>query len=339
MDRRGFLRTTFVAGLAAGTGCAADMAERAAKAPLDDDELERRIDRLQRTLARMDGRFAQDWFLEQRLADLDDPSASERLQADGELLRTSLRIATAVSLLADLPEANQRDPRVASEVGKLVGEADYAVFGTLARLDALDPASLAELDREAGEDPRFVERVSEQVDELARKLGVEAGQRLHLRSMTKHLGWRLERERFSSVVADTRTKVDEVLAGAHRRLVEAQATNLVDPNLVDPKWIERTRAAVEYEANANAIAEARADLDDAKRKRNIYLGTGAAMIVVGGALAVGGYLLIPGDLGATLTIGGVGVTAGVVMLVLGIVMAVRVKQRKKDLDALESAGG
>ncbi len=338
MDRRGFLRTTFVAGLAAGTGCAGEMAEQAAKAPLDDDQLERKLHRLQRTLARMDSRFAQDWFLDQRIDEISDPARAGRVMADGELLRTSLRIATAVSVLADLPEGNRADPRVATQVGALVGEADYAVFGTLARLDALDEAALAELDRAAA-DPSFVERVAEQVEALAKDLGVDAKQRLHLRSMTKHVGWRLERESFSAVVADTRIKTDAILAGAHRRIVEAQVAAAVDP-----AWIERTRDAIAFEQLASpqpspqnaALGQAQAELDKIKRKRNIFLGTGAAMIAVGGGLAAGGVFLVFTDAGATLTIGGIGVTTGVVLLILGIIMAVRVKQKKAEIEALEA---
>jgi hypothetical protein len=330
MDRRGFLRTTFVAGLATGTGCAADMAERAAKAPLDDAALERRLQRLERTLARMDSRFAREWFLEQRRGDLEDPEASDRLLADGELLRTSLRLATAVSALAELPEGNHRDPRVAAQVGKLVGEADYAVFGTMARLDALDDATLAELDREAAEDPGMIERMSDQVEALARDLGVETSQRLHLRSMTKQVGWRLQRESFSAVVRDTIGKTDAMLAGAHRRIVEAGGQT------IESEWTERTRAAVEYEYNPT-LAQLRAEYEQTRRNRNILLGTGAAMIAVGGGLALAGGLLLPTSAGgAILTVGGIGLTAGVIVLILGIWLAVRSKRQRRQIEAMES---
>lgn len=329
MDRRGFLRTTFVAGLAAGTGCAADMAEQAAKAPLDDDRLERKLARLERTLARMDSRFAREWFLDKRPGELEDPDASKRLVADGELLRTSLRIATAVSVLAELPEGNHRDPRVGTQVGKLIGEADYAVFGTLARLDGIDDATLAALDREAANDPGVFERISDQVEALARDLGVETSQRLHLRSMTKQIGWRLQRESFSAVVRDAVGKTDAMLAGAHRRIVTAGT--VAD---LDRSWIERTKAAVAYE-QPPTTAVLRADYERSRRNRNILLGTGAAMIAVGGGLAIAGGLILPADGGATLTVGGIGLTAGVIVLILGIWMAVRTKRQRLELEALE----
>jgi hypothetical protein len=330
MDRRGFLRTTFVAGLAAGTGCAADMAERAAKAPLDDDRLERKLARLERTLARMDSRFAREWFLDKRQGDPDDAESNSRRVADGELLRTSLRIATAVSVLAELPEGNHGDPRVSAQVHQLIGEADYALFGTLARFDNLDDAALAELDREVAEDPGVFERVSDQVEALASELGVETSQRLHLRSMTKQVGWRLQRESFSAVVHDTVGKTDAMLSGAHRRIVEGGMAAQIDR-----AWIERTQAAVAYEYNPT-IAAARADYEKSRRNRNILLGTGAAMIAVGGGLAIAGGFLIPADVGATLTVGGIGVTAGVIVLILGIWMAVRTKRQRLQLEAMES---
>lgn len=342
MDRRGFLRTTFVTGLAAGTGCAADMADRAAKAPLDDAELDRKLARLERTLARMDGRFASDWFLAQRRDELDDPQAAERLAGEGELVRTALRVATAVSTLAELPEASQRDPRVVSQVSKLIGEADYAVFGSLAKLDALDDAAFAELDRELADESASIERMSEQVESLARSLDVPLAQRVHLRTMAKQVGWRLQREGAAAVVRDSVAKTDAMLEGAHRRILEAGGPN---PAAFDQRWVARTQAATEVigpsasaGASAEQIADARAEYEQTKRNRNILLGTGAAMIAVGAGLAtVGAYILLA-DGGATVTIGGIGMTAGVIVLILAIWLAVRTKRLRRDLERLEAQG-
>jgi hypothetical protein len=242
MNRRGFLQTTFASGLAVGTGaCAA--AEQRSQVPLAHDELERELAELDRTLARMDSKLAKQWFRDRRASDIEHAHGAtrERIVAEGELVRTSLRTAMTVSALSELPEANHGDAEVIERLRRVSGEADFAVFGTLERLRNLDEAELAALDREAVEDPRFVEDVAEQVDALAAQLGVGTRRRAHLRAVGKHIGWRLERGRMSALIRETVTKVDESLAAAMRQIEISGVPAFADG---DPGWIERTRAIV-----------------------------------------------------------------------------------------------
>jgi hypothetical protein len=242
MDRRGFLHTTFAGGLAVGaTGCATS--ERRSQPPLAPDELERELAELDRTLARMDGKLARQWYRDRRAKDIEtsEGRARERITEQGELVRTSMRTALTVSALSELPEVHHADPAVIERLRRISGEADFAVFGTLERLRNLDDAELAALDREAAEDPRFVEDVAEQVDAIGAELGIGPRRRAHLRAVGKHIGWRLERGRMSALIRETVTKVDESLAAALRQIEQVGAPAFADG---DPTWIARTRAII-----------------------------------------------------------------------------------------------
>ena len=76
MDRRGFLSTTFVGGLAATTGaCANGPRGEVAAPPLGDDELERKLARLDRNLERMNHKRATRWYLKHHEGAEDQVSA------------------------------------------------------------------------------------------------------------------------------------------------------------------------------------------------------------------------------------------------------------------------
>jgi hypothetical protein len=378
MDRRGFLTTTFAGGLAVtGSACASTRGgQTSSEIPLADDELERKLVRLDTTLERMNHKHATRWFHEQREAAGASPPTEgdrERLTHEGELLRASLRSALLLSTVAELPEGNRSDPRVTARLDQIAGEADYALFGTLAKLRSLDASELAALDAEfagasAGMD------VVERIDALSDELGVPAGRRLHLRRMAMHLDWKLERERFSSVVGEVMDKVDRALEAVTRSLDGMGGAALAGPDL---NWVERTREVVRFYApveepavggaepvgqpsaapqgsgaeagpvgpptyaQADAAAwereqqryreerEAeRVKAENSRRAGLIMTGTGAGLLVLGGvAVGVGvPFILYTGAIVAV-SLGGVGMTAGVILLIIGIVLAVRGKKR------------
>lgn len=238
MDRRGFLRTTFVGGLA--SGCAS-RDERASEPPLAAAELERELEQLDRLLARMDGKLAKTWFRERRAGEIAVAEGPQRaaIRDDGDRVTCTMKSLLTVSTLAALPKANHADPAVVERLRRVAGEADYALFGTLEELRSLDADALARLDRDAREDPRFVAEIAEQVDALASRMGVGSLRRAHLRGLTNHVGWRVEREGMSTLVRDTIEKVDGVLAGYEARLAREGVPAHADPT---SPWVERIRS-------------------------------------------------------------------------------------------------
>jgi hypothetical protein len=354
MDRRGFVRTTFLGGLAAGgTACATSGPDaNRTELPLDNDELDAKLAQLDRSMARIHSRTSREWFLRQRDVEQPTPEEQEDFLEDGDIVQSSIRSALLVSSIAELPEANRSDPRVLERLATHSDEADFAVFGSLARFRALKQAELEELDQMFAATPDLGSRVVEDIDELASSLGVARSRRLHLRSMANHLSWRLERERFSSVLQDTMTKVEDMLDMLVRQLGPEPAVAGGDP-----AWMEKTRAVIaryepapggetvpieDYEklqaelaekeaAEANRIAEERkqaeAKLAKEKRIRNILLGVGVGALVLGAAVQ---FAWVLGPLGLAIT-GAVVATSGIILLIVSIVFAVRVRRQRKAL--------
>ncbi|PRQ09220.1 hypothetical protein [Enhygromyxa salina] len=389
MDRRGFLTTTFAGGLAvSGSACASGRAGQPSEVPLADDELERKLDRLDATLERMNHRHTTRWFHEQRRAAGAKPPTEadrERLTHEGELVRASLRSALLLSSVAELPEQNRSDPRVTARVQQIAGEADYALLGTLSKLRSLDASDLAALDREFAQGSLGMD-VAEHIDELSAKLDVSAPRRLHLRRMAQHLDWRLEREAFSAVVSEVVDKVGRAvdaiadsLAGAGPGEMNGLAVALAG---ADVNWVARTREVVRFYAPADGADDAeqadaapepepvglpsatapsapvgpapnptpaepapweleqqreqaraaeQAKLEKRRRTGLILTGTGAGLLVLGG-VAVGAGIPFMAATGAIIAVslGGAGMTAGIILLFIGIVLAVRAKNQLAD---------
>lgn len=246
VDRRRFLQTTFASGLAVGgAGCVTRTG--GSQAPLADDALERKLRRLDANLARMNSKGATRWYLETRSIDTERPREArevERLRHEGSLLRASLRSALVASTVAELPEPNRSDPRVVERVRAMSGEADFAVFGTLAQLAALSDDELEALDRDLADADAPGSEVAATIDELSQTLDVPASRRMHLRQMAKHVDWRLSRERFSTLVRST---IDDVVRSVEAAVRNGEGLSLV-PAGGDPEWIANTEDVVRFYA-------------------------------------------------------------------------------------------
>ena len=338
MQRRRFLRTTFTGGLAVGGSACAPGSRGASQAPLGEQELERRLGRLDRTLARMNHASSRDWFLRRRKREARDPARRERLQLEGDLMRASLRSALVTSTIAELPEANRHDPRVLERLRKVSGEADFAVFGMVNKLRAMSPEERAQFDAHFGDEPKLGARVVEQVDELASAYRVPVNRRLHLRQLANHVGWRMQRERFSSLADQLIARTDETVGLAARRMAELEARGPTLSSLADgdPGWIQRTREAVAFYAGESRVdaligVESPAasgppaqpdpklaeEYGRATRLRNAgagCLGAGVGLFVLGslGAFLGGSFPLF--------LVGAVAMTVGGILLVVGLVL-------------------
>jgi hypothetical protein len=348
MDRRGFLRTTFQGGLATGaTACAAERSHvseaprHVGDAPLSDTEINRRLHRIDRTFDRMD-RVSDQWFLGHRKRAsgvADEPRSvaqAEQLASEGELLRASMRSIFMTSSLAELPASQHADPRVVERLRRVSGEADFAVFGTLARLESLDAQQLSTLD-EAAKQPDFIDRVLEDIDDLSSELEVPASRRLHLRRLAKHLSWKLERQSMSAIIRETVDAVAVEIETWSRRLQSA------GPELAlasaDPRWIARTQDVVQMYAKQvtpeqpQTVEQLRASqVERAElrvRQGQIMLGVGLGLALLGGGGVIAGvYTLSP-----LIWVGGVAATIGVILVIVGAVFWGLGNRSLKDLGA------
>jgi hypothetical protein len=342
MDRRGFLRTTFQGGLATGAAaCAGDQA-RVSAAPLDDAEINRRLRRIDRTVDRMD-RVSDGWFLGHRKrasgveAEPSSVAEAEQLAIEGELLRASMRSIFVTSSLAELPESQHADPRVVERLRRVSGEADFAVFGTLARLESLDAKQLDVLD-EAAKQPDFIDRVLEDVDALSSELEVPASRRLHLRRLAKHLSWKLERQPMSAIIRETVDAVAVEIDTWSRRL-QTTGPELAFAN-ADPRWISRTQDVMRMYASASVDIETPQTVEELRssqveraqlrvRQGQIMLGVGLGLALLGGGgVIAGAYVSLP-----LLWVGGVAATIGVILVIIGAVFWGLGNRSLKDLGA------
>jgi hypothetical protein len=326
MERRGFLRTTFHGGLAASTAACATSPTRQSAAPLDDAELERELRQMDRVVARMD-RVSDRWFFghrERASGVADEPRSlaeGEQLASEGELLRASMRSIFVTSSLAELPESQHGDPRVVERLRHVSGEADFAVFGTLARLDSLDARQLDAID-ELAKQPDFIDRVLEDIDVLSRDLDVPPKRRLHLRRMAKHLSWKLERQPMSAIIRETVDAVVLELETWSARL-ETQQLAFADG---DPRWIERTEQVMRMYAPSSGMTPDFAVADPVRvsqierarlrvKQGQIMLGVGLGLAVLGAGGVIAGVYAV----GPLIWVGGVAATIGVILVIVGAV--------------------
>ena len=105
MDRRGFVRTTFLGGLAAGSSACATSGRDAkpTEIPLDEGELEAKLAQLDRSMARIQSRASREWFLRQRDVEQLAPEEQADFLEDGDIVLSSIRSALLVSSITSDP--------------------------------------------------------------------------------------------------------------------------------------------------------------------------------------------------------------------------------------------
>lgn len=242
MERRGFLRTSFLGGLAVGgAACATHQSVKEGRPPLSDAELERTMRQLDRALAGIRGQ-SDDWYLTQERGARLAREQVRHARMNGELMRSSLRSMLVTSTVSELPEASRNDPRVITRLDDITHEADFAALGTLAKLQALKPEDLAELDEELRRNPDVVADVVDEIDAQAVAHGVSPSRRRHLRNMARHVSMELRRNSSSVVVEHTLRQA--------QRVMERHATNARPQRRVDGespealKWAALTNEAI-----------------------------------------------------------------------------------------------
>lgn len=242
MERRGFLRTSFLGGLAVGgAACASNQSVKEARAPLSDAELERTMRQLDRALAGIRGQSS-DWYLTPERGSRLSQAQVRHARMNGELMRSSLRSMLVTSTVSELPEASRKDPRVTSRLDDITHEADFAALGTLAKLQALKPEELAELDEELRRNPDVVAGVVDEIDAQAVAHGVSPSRRRHLRNMARHVSMELRRNSSSVVVEHTLRQAQRVM---ERHATLARPPRRVDGESTDAlKWAALTNEAI-----------------------------------------------------------------------------------------------
>lgn len=154
---------------------------------------------------------------------------------DAELFRASMRSLLLTSSVNDLPEPDRRRPEVMARLQAGAPEADYAVFGSMARVSQMSPAELDDVQQALREDPELPKKIAEAIDEEARSGGVPLRRRLHLRRMTSHVLWRMKRQSVGLILEETLAKVDRL---AKRVLRSGELRAVMQPRPEDVLYWE-----------------------------------------------------------------------------------------------------
>ncbi|MFV8752175.1 hypothetical protein ACNOYE_16630 [Nannocystaceae bacterium ST9] len=317
--RRGFPPTSFSTGLA--------HAPSPEPSPeLADAELEARLEQLDRTLTKI-AEVPDEWLLARRVECREgsrDPELGAAIQAEGRLLRASLRSILASSTLAELPAARRREPALRARIEALAPEADFAVLGTLERLHMLAPEQLRALDQLAAE-PGFVDRAARDVDAMAAQLGVPNERRRQLARMVEHVLWKLDRQSLSQLIAELLAQLEGAIDKWAARLPELGPVPALAGGLPSALLSEMDESAPgssppdpqAHAAPSTALAPVEITLKRIDNEAGVYwsrLGrrvtaSGVGLSLLG--LGIGMLEFLPGAFT---------VTGGVVLLVVGSVL-------------------
>ena len=165
---------------------------------------------------------------------------------DAELFRASMRSLLLTSSVNDLPAPDRRRPEVMERLRAGAPEADYAVFGSLARISRMSGEELADIQEALREDPALPKKIAEAIDEEARSGGVPLRRRLHLRRMTAHVLWRMKRQSIGLIVEETMAKVERM---SRRLLRSGELRAVLEPRPEDVLYWEAkaTRVAARHD--------------------------------------------------------------------------------------------
>lgn len=204
MERRRFLELGALAGAGATSQACAPMRASTAPAATSDRTLRQRLRWLDRLLGSVE-------LVRPRiLRDHVPRELSSHEQADVRLTQSTLRSLLLTGSIADLPEEQRCCSEVVTRLDRAAPEVDYAIFGMMTRLSRMPAEEHAGVQQALREDPSIVDEIGDFLDQDSRDLGVPLRRRLHMRTLIRHVGWRLQRQSLSTVLGEHLDKVERL---------------------------------------------------------------------------------------------------------------------------------
>lgn len=341
--RRRFLKVGAAAGVAAATGgsCAGlgsilGTEEAAPSSSLTAAQMDAYIARLDRGMKEISKQSFMEGIVSSKSAG--SPEMKARAKETDALVKKALHTLLFTGMYNDLPEENRTHPGMQARLDKAMPEMDEAVFGMTGKLAALSPAERSELQRALRQQPDAGLKISEALDDYAKKIGVPLKRRLQLRSMLTNLSWRMRAQSPSLLIDSYVEKVQKVAVrnGQSEELKRYLAT-AVSTELLWRQQKPATHAAV----NPRDVRvdppkgpelphkkKKRPPLQSEKKKKRgggAITAGGVLMGIGGAALLAGGIILATAGIAGAfvMTAGGVILVVGLIVLIVGLVLRAR----------------
>jgi hypothetical protein len=349
MKRRDFVKAASVAAGAAVIGGHAAPVEASSLTPEQMDEFLRRLD------AQLDGISRH-----KTLGDVLPPGFQPRRAEDAKayargdkLFRSTLRSLLMVGVMHDLPEKSRLHPGMQERLRKAMPEIDGAAGDMLDLLGNMTPADRIDIAEVLERDPELPMRVIEAIDREGATIGISRKRREHLRALGARVAWRVRHQSFGAVIDEYVDKAKRVMVQHKRRASrldpgqfevgffapeegesdDTQPVPVAPQQPATPMPVVQPPERVEPTHSLQRLAERHA-AEERKQKAQTMMNAGGAVLGIG-TVTSGVFIAL------TITTSiwfAFGITAGAVMLVIGIIFlivgAVRRAAADEDLARL-----
>lgn len=221
MDRRTFLQAGVATAGVAGSSCVGVKASTGEETlgGLSENDLLAALGRMDKGLRAVDvGNVVADFLPEVPIPN--DPRKMELSRRGNELGRKSMRMLLLTGAVSDLPQAAQLDPRVQDRIVGALPEMDEAMLGMTDFLAELSSEERGEIKQAMIDRPELLDDIGLMMDRQAAEADVPMKRRLHLRSLVKEIGWRMQQQSPGAVIDHYVEKVRKV---EERHGADAQA--------------------------------------------------------------------------------------------------------------------
>ena len=247
----------------------------------------------------------------------------DRAEAADRQFRKTMRSLLITGSFRDLPERAQLHPGMQQRLWNAAPEISEVIASNHAYLSSLLPAQKADLDLRLCDQPDLTRRLAEGMDADALRLGVPHGQRQHLRALLQQIDFRLRHQSVAAVCDEYLEKVQRLQS--RDASVEAQQRQWIARLGEQAFWDYRKRLEDAHHSWTGGVATGGAAGSASTGMGPVIMLGGLLVLGVGVALTTAGVLLVSQELGWAfgITLGILGLVAGVIMLIAGAVEWVR----------------
>jgi hypothetical protein len=237
------------------------------------------------------------------------------------LVKKSLRSLLIAGSFRDLPEEARAHPGMQQRIRDAMPEMDEAVFGMTHVLASFTANERVRIREVLNEDPEFGMRIAESLDGDAVSAGVSAARRLHLRTLSSQISFRLKHQPVTTLIDEYVGKVQKVSArhGYTEEMQRRIAARVVSGSLLGmPAEAVIKRPPTEAFPPPPSETPPKVKTDDKKPlPGRVPITVGAVLMGVGPSIALTSFFLAPVAGGFALLF--IGITGGAVILLAGLV--------------------